>query len=136
MSRYGAHWKIGGVTAAFVTRGEQNGQYRVLFERAYAELPDIEGIDWSRPVIEHLTDAGELGLPEGYGFTVEDITYSHAAHSYTVTIQTARQYLGDVTGYQAQLADARTQAQAAETALAARRSALADAYTRGVESYG
>lgn len=143
MSLYGARWKFDGVAAAFVTRGGGSGQYRVVFEREYAELPAIEAINWSQPVMEALTDAEELGLPEGYGFQVEGITYDSGSRSYTVILQTDRQYWGDVTGYQAQIAElqaqtaeAQRQAEAAEASLTAREHALAAAYMEGVECYG
>lgn len=126
MSNFGETWRIDGVTAAYVTRGPANGQYRVLFERSQAELADIEAIRWEHPTVELLrTDiTGVLGLPEGYGFTVADITYDHGSKSYTVTVQVASQYLGNVTGYEAQVAEleeqvAGAQAQAAEAMAAA-----------------
>lgn len=126
MSNFGETWRIDGVTAAYVTRGPANGQYRVLFERSQAELADIEAIRWEHPTVELLrTDiTGVLGLPEGYGFTVADITYDHGSKSYTVTVQVASQYLGNVTGYEAQVAEleeqvAGAQAQAAEAMVAA-----------------
>ena len=151
MGFFGKYWKIDGVTAAFITRGGVNGQYRVLFERENASLEQIEGINWTRPVIEKLTDRDcEQGLPDGYGFEVVDITYANNTRSYTVTVQTAQQYLGDVTEYQAQVADlqaqvtalggqiteAQAQAAAAEQAAAAREAELASAYEEGVESNG
>lgn len=46
MSYYGAHWRIDGVTAAFIMRGDRNGRYRIVFERESAELPQIESINW------------------------------------------------------------------------------------------
>lgn len=103
MSYYGAHWRIDGVTAAFIMRGDRNGRYRIVFERESAELPQIESINWAQPSVERLTEAGEFGLPEGYGFELVKITYDSAVKSYTVEVKTARQYLGDVTGYQAQV---------------------------------
>ena len=66
MSYYGAHWRIDGVTAAFIMRGDRNGRYRIVFERESAELPQIESINWAQPSVERLTEAGEFGLPEGY----------------------------------------------------------------------
>ena len=152
MSLYGAHWKLDGVPAAFVTRGGGNGRYRVVFEREFAELPAIEAIHWEQPQVEHLVETPEQGLPEGYGFQVEGITYDSTARSYTVTVRTARQYLGDVTGYQAQIDALRAEAaekdetivrQAAELeALEAAGTAeslkadLRAAYQEGVERHG
>lgn len=105
MSLYGTHWKIDGVQAAFVMRGIRNGYYCIVFERESAELPRIESINWAKPTIEHTNPRcpDELGLPEGYGFEVEGITYDYTAKSYTVEVRIAEQYLGDVTGYQSQI---------------------------------
>lgn len=154
MSLYGKRWLIDGVGAAFVTRGTRNGRYRVLFEREFASIEDIEGIDWSRPSIEptNFQSSDELGLPEGYGFTVEGITYASKTRSYTVELQVADQYLGDVTQYQSQISElqaAATEKDASISQQAATIEALeaagtaetvkADlqaAYTEGVESNG
>ena len=153
MSLYGEHWKIDGVTVGMIQRGSENGCYRVIIEREYAELPQIEAISWQQPVIEHLRPEvpDEMGLPEGYGFTVE--------------LKTARQYLGDVADYQAQVeeltaslsakeqeaAELRETVAAKEAAIEAQSQELAAlkedgtaaaeaqlqaAYTEGVESNG
>lgn len=143
MGFFGKYWKIDGVTAAFITRGSVNGQYRLLFERENATLEQIEAINWAKPTIEKLTDRDELGLPEGYGFEVVDITYANNTRSYTVTVQTAQQYLGDVTEYQAQVAELQAQVTElsgqvaeAQTQSAAKETELAAAYEEGVESNG
>lgn len=102
---YGKQWKINGVVAGPISpHVGKNGCYRVLFEREYAALEDIEGIDWSKVELVRLNahDCDE-GLPEGYGFELEDISYSHSSMTYTVTLRTGKQYLGDVTGYQAKI---------------------------------
>lgn len=121
MSNFGETWRIDGITAAYITRGPANGQYQVLFERCHADLETIEAINWANPTVELLrTDiSGVFGLPVGYGFTVVDITYDHNSRSYTVTLQVAQQFLGDVAGYVIQVAElegrvAEAQAQAAE----------------------
>lgn len=102
---YGTHWTIDGVTAGPITRNYLgNGQYAVIFEREYASLEQIEGINWAKPSIEHIGIHGnEDGLPEGYGFKVVDIEYCSSTRSYRVTVKTDSQYLGDVTGYQDQI---------------------------------
>lgn len=154
MGFYSTKWKFDGVQAAFVTRGIRNGRYRVVFEREYASLEDIEGINWAQPTIER-TDfrvKNELGLPEGYGFTVEGISYDYSAKSYIVELSVASQYLGDVTQYQSQISElqaAATEKDATISRQAATIEALeaagtaetvkADlqaAYTEGVESNG
>lgn len=105
MSFFTKSWKFDGVQAAFVMRGGQNGRYLVKFEREFASLEDIEGIDWTKPTIEHTNPQcpDEFGLPAGYGFTVAGIIYDSRTKSYTVELQVAEQYLGDVAGYQSQI---------------------------------
>ena len=99
MSLYGTKVKIDGIPCGLVLRGSANGQYQAVFEREFASIEEIEAINWTRPTIE-----GDCILPAGYGFTATDIQYSSATRSYTVRLQVAVQYLGDVTGYQAQVA--------------------------------
>lgn len=112
-----------------------------------AELARIEQIDWSRPAV-----VGESPLPAGYGFQVRDIRYAHATRSYTVLLQTAEQYLGDVAGFQAQLGELEDTLQEKQALLqeqesmiaaleqagsaAQLRSELEDAYQKGVELCG
>ncbi len=106
MSMFAKCWKIGGVIAGPVTRDPAaNGRYRVIFERDNgAELEKLEAVDWARPAVEELPEnRGRSGLPEGYGFELEDVRYRHEGRYFEVTVRTARQYLGDVTGYQAQI---------------------------------
>lgn len=145
MGFYSTKWKFDGVQAAFVTRGIRNGRYRVVFEREHASLEDIEGINWAQPTIER-TDfrvKNELGLPEGYGFTVEGISYDYSAKSYIVELSVASQYLGDVTQYQSQIDELQGTVQEQESIIEAqlqeingRAEALTAAYTEGVESIG
>ena len=102
---YGKKWKIDGLIAGFVMRMGPGGNYRVVFERENATLEQIEAINWAKPVIEYIGPHGsEPGLPEGYGFDVVGITYDSGCKSYTVELKTASQYLGDVTGYQEEIA--------------------------------
>lgn len=141
MSLYGTGLTIGGVTCGMVLRGSANGRYIAVFEREYASLEDIEAIDWSQPEV-----VGECVLPAGYGFTVADITYAHSEHSYKVALDVAEQYLGDVTGYtaqvsqlqeqlteaQAETAAAQGQVTALETEAADKEAGLLAAYEEGV----
>ena len=119
----------------------------LAFEREMAELARIEQIDWSRPAV-----VGESPLPAGYGFQVRDIRYAHATRSYTVLLQTAEQYLGDMAGFQAQLGELEDTLQEKQALLqeqesmiaaleqagsaAQLRSELEDAYQKGVELCG
>ena len=100
MSLYGDKFKIGGLSCGLVLRGGTNGEYRVVFEREFASLEQIEALNWDPPTIE-----GKCILPAGYGFTVKDIQYSAATRSYHVVLQVGTQYLGDVAGYQAQVTE-------------------------------
>ena len=154
MSFFTKSWKFDGVQAAFVMRGSQNGRYLVKFEREFASLEDIEGIDWTKPTIEHTNPQcpDEFGLPAGYGFTVAGITYDSKTKSYTVELQVADQFLGDVTPYQEQIAQLESEAAEKDAAIAEKEAAIkaleaggtaeavkADlqaAYTEGVESNG
>ena len=146
--------KFDGIQAAFVMRGSQNGRYLVKFEREFASLEDIEGINWAQPAIEHTNPQcpDEFGLPAGYGFTVAGITYESKTKSYTVELQVADQFLGDVTPYQEQIAQLESEAAEKDAAIAEKEAAIkaleaagtaetvkADlqaAYTEGVESNG
>ena len=147
MSLYGEKFKIGGLSCGLVLRGGTNGEYRVVFEREYASLEQIEGISWEPPVIE-----GECILPAGYGFQVKDILYSAATRSYTVVLQVTEQYLGDVAGYRSQVeelqstvAGQRTELQEKDETIArlkeegsaqALKAELGAAYEEGVERNG
>ena len=92
MSLYGQTWRINGVTAGLILRGSANGRYKVVIEREFAELPQIEAISWEKPAVEHLRSdrPQETGLPEGYSFDVVRITYDSATRSYTVELQVAQ----------------------------------------------
>lgn len=98
MSLYSNHVKIDGVTCGTICRGGPNGEYKAVFEREFASLEQIESINWARPRL-----SGPCELPEGYGFDVTGIEYHVDSRTFTVTLQVQNQYLGDVTGYQAQI---------------------------------
>lgn len=103
MSLYSKKAKIDGLELGLVMRGTDNGQYMIVFERECATLEQIEAINWEHPNLE-----GDCILPAGYGFEVEGVTYSSSDKSYRVTVRVARQFLGDVTGYQEQIEDLRS----------------------------
>ena len=109
MSLYKNDITIGGVTCGMVLRGGGNGSYTAVFEREKASLEEIRGIDWSKPEV-----TGACLLPVGYGFTVADIRYSYSEDCYKVELRVSEQYLGDVTGYQAQVSDLEGQLEASE----------------------
>lgn len=99
MNMYGGKVKIDGVMCSLIINGHKNGEYIVYFERTYATIEQIENINWRRPTL-----SGPCELPRGYGFEVKDIEYSMGTRTYHVTLQVREQYLGDVTGHQAQIA--------------------------------
>lgn len=144
MSKLGKRWEMDGVPAAFITRSTVNGHYCITFEREEASLEQIEQIQWAKPTIVRLTDyEEELGLPEGYGFEITDIRYQHSGRYFIVEVRTAQQYLGDVTGYQAQidtLSSTITEQQVSLEEQAAEMTAMLTtmetAYEEGVESNG
>lgn len=144
MSYFGKHWKIGGLIAGPISGGGVglNGSYSILFERANgATLEGIEAIDWASPAIRRLPacPANEAGLPEGYGFQLGNIEYHHSTGHFEVTVATAKQYLGDVTGYQARIEELEGQAEALSGQVSEARTKeaeLASAYEEGVESNG
>ena len=95
--------------------GLGSGKFRALFERELASLEQIEAIHWNMPQI-----AGDsAGLPAGCGYQVDDITYAHATCTYHVTFHVLTQYLGDVSGYQAQVAQLETDLESAHEDTAA-----------------
>ena len=90
--------------------GLGSGKFRALFERELASLEQIEAISWAAPQI-----AGDsAGLPAGCGYQVDDITYAHGTRTYQVAFHVLEQYLGDVSGYQAQVAQLETDLAAAQ----------------------
>ncbi len=98
MSFYGGKTKIDGLLCGLILRGNTNGEYQAIFEREHASIEQIETINWRRPKL-----SGPCELPQGYGFDVTDIKYSMGTRAYTVSLKVREQYLGDVTGYQAQI---------------------------------
>lgn len=149
MSHYGVCAKIGGVPCGLILRDPMwNGRYQAVFEREFASLEEIEAIDWARPEVEILKEPAVL--PKGFGFEVVRITYDSGTRAYTVELKTADQFLGDVSGYQVQVAELREQASAAQAQVEEltrqvngarqdaedRDAALALDYEEGVESNG
>lgn len=90
--------------------GLGSGKFRALFERELASLEQIEAIHWDMPQIT----GDSAGLPEGCGYQVDDITYAHGTRTYQANFHVLTQYLGDVSGYQAQVAQLETDLAAAQ----------------------
>ena len=95
--------------------GLGSGRFRARFERELASLEQIEAIHWDMPQIT----GDSAGLPAGCGYQVDDITYAHATCTYHVTFHVLTQYLGDVSGYQAQVAQLETDLESAHEDTAA-----------------
>lgn len=95
--------------------GLGSGKFRALFERELASLEQIEAIRWDMPQIT----GDSAGLPEGCGYQVDDITYAHGTRTYQVSFHVLTQYLGDVSGYQAQVAQLETDLETAHEDTAA-----------------
>ncbi len=131
MSFYGKNITVDGLVCGVLMRGAENGEYALVFEREHASLEQIEAVNWARPEVWCRREADRI-LPAGCGFRVQRITYDSGLRAYTVTIRVMEQYLGDVTGYQAQVSELAGQVQAAQ----ARDAALEAAYKEGVEGNG
>lgn len=129
MSLYGIKCKIGGLPCGIVMRGTANGTYLLTFEREYASLEAIEAIDW-----DNLTVEGTSVLPVGYGFQLDGISYNSNTRSWQVTIQVAEQYLGDVTGYQAQVEELNTSLTEQTAKVAAQEAQIAELQTQLAEA--
>lgn len=103
-----SRWLIDGIKAGTIIGSPTyaNGCYSVDISRDDATLEQIEGIDWAKPTIRYTGDyENERGLPEGYGFDVDKIEYLSNIRVYRVHLKVASQYLGDVTGYQAEITE-------------------------------
>lgn len=74
MSHYSKRWTIDGLPTGLIMRSVPgNGKYTVVFEREFVSLEQIEAVNWAKPTIEYIgPHASEPGLPEGYGFVVDD----------------------------------------------------------------
>lgn len=125
---FGKRWMIDGVTAGPIHRHyPNNGHYSIIFEREYAFLEQIEKINWAKPTLRNISGStNEPGLPEGYGFEVVKIEYTSSGRYYTVELQTASQYLGDVTEYQDQIAELKTAAAEKDSTITAQAAQLAE----------
>lgn len=124
-NKYGIDWYIDDVPVAMVMRTGKNGRYTVLVERCRATLEQIEAIDWSHPTITAGKEQPGLGLPEGYGFELVSIEYSSVSDNYTITVAVAKQFLGDVTGYVAQVEELQQAATEKDATIAQQASDLA-----------
>lgn len=125
--QFGANYKINGHRISGVSRYGQ--EYRILFERYFEEntLEEIEKIDWEHVTVEQLRgNYPAIGLPEGYTFVVKDLTYIKAYDSFEITLEADKQYWGDVTPYQAQIAELTAASEAKDSELSEKNALIAE----------
>ena len=102
MSFYGKKWTVDGIPVGYVKRSGTK-EYTVRFEREFASIEDIEGINWARPEIVAL-ESEPCPLPQG-GFDVVGIIYDYSKRAYEVTLRLKAEHYGDVSAYAAELAE-------------------------------
>lgn len=105
MGVFGKACTVDGLRCGVVAR--RGELYCLTFERQYATLEQLEGVNWGKPEI-----CGETVLPAGYGFEVQNIAYQHSTRCWVVTLAVGRQHLGNVAAYVDQVAQ--LQAESAE----------------------
>lgn len=106
MSYYGINWRINGHRVGCCHRF--GDVYHVVFERCFEEntLEAVENIDWTNVEIKEVRPGEDTCiLPAGYTFVVQDITYEKNSNAFVVALAADKQYWGDVTPYQAQIAE-------------------------------
>ena len=127
--RFGANYSVNGHRTSGERRVDFNKGYSFLFERCFEEntLEEIEKIDWSHVTVKTL-DANypPCSLPEGYSFVVKDIQYIKCYDSFEVTIEVDKQYWGDVTPYQAQIAELTAASEAKDSELSEKNALIAE----------
>lgn len=133
MGLFGCELMINNLPCAMVTRCQTNGEYLLTFERSLVSLEQIEAVPWANPTITEVSSLG-TALPTGYGFGLKDIAYEYAPDLWKVRLAVADQYLGDVTGYVAQVDELETQLEAAEAAEAAAQGEAAQAQAAAQEA--
>ena len=127
--QFGANYSVNGHRTSGERRVDFNKGYSFLFERCFEEntLEEIEKIDWSHVTVKTL-DANypPCSLPEGYSFVVKDIQYIKCYDSFEVTIEVDKQYWGDVTPYQAQIAELTAVSEAKDSELSEKNALIAE----------
>ena len=123
---YGVSYKINGHRIGHIMR--LGKEYHLVFERCYEEntLEEIEKIDWQHVIVEPVRENyPACDLPEGYSFVVKDINYLRNTDGFEVILEVDKQYWGDVTPYQAQIAELTAGAAEKDSQLAAKDAELA-----------
>lgn len=111
---------IDGVPARYVWRSTYNdGRYTVKFGHDVT-LANLEAINWKNPavVVPEPKSQHKTYLPVGVGFKLEELTYSSHPKEWTAEICITDRYLGDVTGYQAEIDTLETESAAKDAQIA------------------
>lgn len=127
MSHYGIKWRINGHRVGYCHRF--GDVYHVVFERCYEEntLESVESIDWTNVEVKEVRSGEEpCVLPAGYTFAVQDITYEKSSNAFVVILTADKQYWGDVTPYQAQIAELTAASEAKDTELSEKTALIAE----------
>lgn len=124
---YGVSYKINGHRIGHIMR--LDNEYHLVFERCYEEntLEEIEKIDWQHVVVEPVRENyPACDLPEGYSFVVKDINYLRNTDGFEVILEVDKQYWGDVTPYQAQIAELTAASEAKDSELSEKNALIAE----------
>lgn len=100
---YNRTYKVNGRICAMITRnGYASGTYKMVFEREFNTIDELEDTDWTNIVVEELRGQ-KSPIPEGYTFELKGIEYTSYNRSFVVTIATSAKCYGDITGYQEEI---------------------------------
>lgn len=127
MSHYGIKWRINGHRVGYCSRF--GDVYHVVFERCYEEntLESVESIDWTNIEVKEVRpNEDPCILPAGYTFAVQDITYEKISNAFVVILTADKQYWGDVTPYQAQIAELTAASEAKDSELSEKNALIAE----------
>lgn len=125
MSLYGQKWTIDGVPTGNVKRCGVE-LYKIIFEREYATLDDLDNINWNNPTVVKLIPSEECPLPSG-SFTQRSVSYNDKKRFFTVSITLDRECYGDVSAYVAELETKQEELDQKDASLAAMSSDLDEA---------
>ena len=127
MSYYGIKWRINGHRVGYCHRF--GDVYHVVFERCFEEnaLESVENIDWTNVEVKEVRPGEDACiLPVGYTFAVQDITYEKSSNAFVVVLTADKQYWGDVTPYQAQIAELAAASEAKDNELSEKHALIAE----------
>ncbi len=127
MSYYGIKWRINGHRVGCCHRF--GDVYHVAFERCFEEntLESVENIDWTNVEVKEVRPGEDTCvLPDGYTFVVKDITYEKNSNAFVVVLAADKQHWGDVTPYQAQIAELTAASAAKDNELSEKNALIAE----------